>query len=395
MITLTFPRTIIVVSLMIIAVLYSCKSSKEIKSFQKGATFTVYLNDKAAKDVNVAFLDAEGTTNDNGSCSFPDIPNKNIGKEGRVHIQYSPFGIDTVLYLRIKNRNDIYLQTWKGDQSVLEAPLARDTVKIASIRRTIEQAQYLLTAAEKELREYLEQHPESAVQDYLKGHKALKSQLVQLKEDALQLLDRYQHVIEKLEKGDIVNATQHHREAIEMSAKVENFLDQQSEFRQDQEELLSAKPDAEFNMSVFFAEGEYKIADLSPKDQQKVDAFLKKMKSVESSFQERHANAKLRCRIIAVGYTDGVPVGKKLYQEIVPLCRTHNYQSNSPNDCLSFLRAKEIAHYIARKATFQQPIIEEQGKGAVLAKDQRERPALRKCKLSFSIIKNNHYNPIR
>ena len=395
MITLPFPRTITIVSLMIIAVLYSCKSSKEIKPFQRGATFTVYLNDRAAKDVNVAFLDAKGTTNDIGSCSFPGIPNKNIGKEGQVHIQYPPFGIDTVLYLRIKNRNDIYLQTWKGDQSVLEAPLAKDTIKIASIRKTIEQAQHLLTAAEKELREYLQQHPESAVQDYLKGHKALKSQLVQLKEDALQLLDRYQHIIEKLEKGDIVNATQHHQKVIEIGAKVDDFLYRQSEFRQDQGELLSAKPDAEFNMSVFFAEGEYKIADLSPKDQQKVDAFLKKMQSVETSFQERHANAKLRCRIIAIGYTDGVPVGKKLYREIVPLCRAHNYPSNSPNDCLSFLRAKEIAQYIARKATFQQPIIEEQGKGATLAKDRQERPALRKCKLSFSIIKDTHYNPVR
>lgn len=395
MITLPFPRTITILSLMIIALLYSCKSSKEIKPFQRGATFTVYLNDKAAKDVKVAFLDAEGTTNKNGSCSFPDIPNKYIDREGQIHIQYTPFEIDTVLYLRIKNQNDIYLQTWKGDQNVLKDPLIKDTSKIASIRKTIEQAQSLLSLAEEELKEYLQQHPESAVEDYLQGHKVLKTQLSQLKEDALQLLDRYQHVIDKLEKGDIVNASQHHQKVIEMSIKVEDFLDRQSEFRQDQEELLSAEPDAEFNMSVFFAEGEYKIADLSPKDQQKVDAFLKKMQSVETSFQERHANAKLRCRIIAIGYTDGVPVGKKLYREIVPLCRAHNYPSNSPNDCLSFLRAKEIAQYVARKATFQQPIIEEQGKGATLAKDRQERPALRKCKLSFSIIKDIHYNPVR
>lgn len=348
-------------------------------------SFRVFANNKLLPGATVKLVEGQAVTDENGLCSIPGMK-KEVGEERRVLVIHPGYQIDTAFLVKIRPVTELAVLVYEGGADMLGGQAAGRKSNLLDIQDKLEQAENMLDRIEGELEQYLRENPESAMGDYQEVVAQRRQELAFLRGRSRSLLERYEEVIRDLDAGAIVNIKEHEGDFLELEEHFNDFMSKAHASSYAFDSNKQARPDIEEDTDIFFGEGEYRLRELTEHQRARLDAFVAKIRELERKYAG-FEKQELRLRLIAVGFTDGVPVGQSLSAEIAYQCRQDGFQYRDPNSCLSFLRAREMVNYISRQVEDLAPLPVADGQGSLLANGStRPDPGLRKCHLSFSLM---------
>jgi hypothetical protein len=349
----------------------------------KGIKFIVFVNNAPLKGAVLTVDGVQGTTNDKGEVWLKGPKGK--GEEQEVIVVHEKLDIQTTRMLRIFNPTEIHLSPTIGNMDVLGGAVKGYKEETRTIEERLNDAEALLNGIEHELDEYVKKHKKTEVDEHYPIVAARRAELVELREMVKDINVRFAQVIKELEADKIVDISEHSAMMNRLRNSANAFQDRVDKTAYAVDGNIGAKPDATLSMDIFFEEGEYKLGNLTPDQRDSLNAYCQKFFDLKEGRYAHTDYNQLVTKLVAYGYTDGVPVGISLQVEIGALCKG-KLSYNDPNDCLSHLRAEEIAEYISAKIKDFKPTVEVHGEGSVLAKGKtNENPAFRKCQLSFFV----------
>jgi len=363
--------------------------NRQAKPFNKGLTVQLFINNNKIEGATVGFEKLVGLTDKNGKVSF-DVPNRKIGKEGQIYIKYEGANIDTIFILRITNFQPIYIESLKGPLQVLSGRPEERQKSLKDINAQITVIKDLITQSEEDLNNYLAQHPNSALVDFQKAIKYSKDNLESLTEKITILYNNYDEVLVKLDEGDIIDIGPHEENFNKIKKLYNQFRNNATRINSTLNGQIAVIPDEELLTDIFFGFRKFRWLELSDANKQIFTDYINKIQQTKDNIFPYDTLNNLLLKVKVVGYTDGVPVvTDSLSNLIIPLCESINFEYTDLNECLSFLRANEIAEYMGNHLPEFTKIMEVDGKGNSLAIDNLKNAKLRKCILSFSLIHKN------
>lgn len=314
------------------------------------------------------------------------VPRRFQGKEAPVHIFSYSFEIDTTFLLRITNPTELRVSPPDPDLPLTKTTLPQKKNDALTKKQKLEEAERLINELEKDLAAYLNANPGSAMANFFKVFGFRREEVESLKKRLLILISRYQDILDHTGDDQILDLTELNENQLTIKNDFNLFLSKLNSTENTYRSVKNAQPSFSLKTDIFFQEREYLIQQLTPDQQDELERIIGRVKrALDEDFSE-YAPEDYVFEIWTTGYTDGKPVGEKLDRAIQPLC-PGEYQSADGNNCLSFLRAKEIAGHLEGLLRQYGPASFPEGLGSVLAKGNTSANGeLRKCVVSFSII---------
>jgi outer membrane protein OmpA-like peptidoglycan-associated protein len=213
----------------------------------------------------------------------------------------------------------------------------------------------LLAKLEREVMAYMKKYPNSAMKDLLPLINIRREDLKKLTLKFEQLETTFQSAIVKAGNGDLSDAefAEMQQNFSESEQLFDLYMKKVAELVVVGDRSIEARPELEKLKTDFYYElGKYKIKNLAGNLDKNLSMFVQ---DINQYIQEQidQGQNDLELHIIVVGYTDGLAVNESLYKEFATVCQQYDEHSGhrDGNDCLSKLRAENMAEYLCNSFT--------------------------------------------
>lgn len=361
-----------------------CELLKKLGAGQKGKTveFQIFVNDETIPGVEVLCKGGAVRTDDDGRCRLPLA--RYIGREERIAVKFKRLQVDTAFLLPLSHTMRLYVRATGADLSGWYDRLRLKKDSLARMQRQLTDADQVLDQLHLKLTRYLGEHPNSAMAEFLTVVEQRQEEQEVLVERILDLNNEYADAIRDLERGKMSADNWNELEDIfeETRDWISLFEENINALPEVVAENERSRPEMEFSTDIFFGNGEYRLAKLTPAQQRELGQFSQKVDAFIAKNYRGVASDQLVVSVKVVGSADGIPVGDALWNEIAGQC---SGERGDGNQCLSELRARALSEYLARIFAWLSPEVAYQGIGSAGATPNVAQDSLRKCTASFAI----------
>lgn len=361
-----------------------CELVKKLGAGQKGNTveFQIFVNDETIPGVEVLCKGGSARTDDEGKCRLPLA--RYVGREEQIAVKFKRLRVDTTVILPLSPYMRLYVRAADAGLSGWYERLRLKKDSLGLMQRKLTDADRVLDQLHLKLTHYLAEHPNSAMAEFLTVVEQRQEEQEVLVERILDLNTEYADAIRDLERGKVSADNWNELEDIfeETRDWINLFEDSISPLPGVVDKNEVSRPEMEFSTDIFFGNGEYRLTNLSPAQQQELQKFRQKVDAFIAKNYRGVATDQLVVSVKVVGSADGIPVGDALWNEIAGHC---SGERGDGNQCLSELRARSLSEYLAKTFARLSPEVAYQGIGSSDATLNVARASLRKCTASFAI----------
>lgn len=356
---------------------------------KKPVDITVQLDNKPMAGIEVKSKYFSERTDDDGHIQVK-LKRKAMKKQTTLSFKSKLFQVDTAVTTKLQPNNVFNVHGKTPAVVSMYGTLKDNKVDIAAFQDQLAAADAILKKLEKEVNDYMREHPESAMKDFLPLIENRTAELRVLEQAVENINKKYESAISQLPTGQF--SDENFKELTDLFEKVEANMAEHTALVDDLAGSIDLNkenvPEIEYETNFFFKPGEYELGQLSPEQKEALDRFRRKIGSfVTRNYPNANAYKELVIKLKVTGYTDGIQVGDKLWDVIKKTNCSSKNQRGDGNNCLSELRAQSFANFIQEDYKLLKFETEVIGKGSEKAKPGEENFKLRKCIVSVTIFK--------